>query len=256
MLQGQAHSANSVRVVKERLNFKHAFSLEPTKECWIERNFYQHNEYTEMRIICFLWCWVLWGNIQAQTVGQPNALTYKFAITDYNTLDPIFQQANDPDRILHPEDVNYAGEIGFFRAINKSLNLGMPLRLGSMDAHHTIFDVADTSCQPCVQRKTNELFFGGDLLAVYKFNNDYLLKEDFWIAPYVLVGVGALYLSQREGHVDVQIPLGVGLNIKLTKLLYLQAQFEYRKSLIIQKDNFAISGGISWLLDVKKLKNE
>lgn len=187
----------------------------------------------------------------AQTSENKNGLSYKFVITDYNTLDTAFQAAH-PGHILHPEDVNYAGEIGFFRNINKSLNIGLPLRIGSVDAHHLVFEEGDSLCQPCTQRKRNELFFSGDIVAVYKFNNDYILKEDFLIAPYILLGVGGVYLSQRTGHFDFQIPMGLGVNIKLTELLYLQAQFEYRKSLIIQKDNFAISGGISWLLAFKK----
>ncbi|CAA6821405.1 MAG: Outer membrane protein/peptidoglycan-associated (Lipo)protein [uncultured Aureispira sp.] len=204
-----------------------------------------------MRLI-YLWCCCVFSmQIMAQTSKHKNSLSYKFVLTDYNTLDPIYQASN-PGRVLHAEDLNYAGEIGFFRNINRSLNLGLPLRIGSMDAHHSVFEAGDSLCQPCSKRKRNELFLGGDLVAVYKFNNDYLLKEDFLIAPYVLLGVGGLYLSQRTGHFDVQIPMGLGVNIKLTKLLYLQAQFEYRKSLVIQKDNFAISGGISWLLTAMK----
>ncbi|WMX12076.1 hypothetical protein [Aureispira sp. CCB-E] len=204
-----------------------------------------------MRII-FLWfCCVLSLQVVAQISTTKNGLTYKFVITDYNTLDTVFQVANS-GRILHPEDVNYAGEIGFFRHINKSLNIGLPLRIGSIDAHHLIFDATDSLCQPCSRRKRNELFFGGDLVAVYKFNNDYLLKEDFLIAPYILLGVGGLYLSQRNGNFDFQIPMGAGVNIRLSKMLYLQAQFEYRKSLVIQKDNLAISGGILWLLEFSK----
>lgn len=204
-----------------------------------------------MRLI-YLWCCCVFSmQIIAQTSENRNALSYKFVLTDYNTLDATFQAAN-PGRILHAEDLNYAGEIGFFRNINKSLNIGLPLRIGSIDAHHSVFDATDSLCQPCVQRKRNELFFGADIVAVYKFNNDYILKEDFLVAPYIMLGVGGLYLSQRTGHFDFQIPMGVGVNIKLTELLYLQAQFEYRKSLIAQKDNFAISGGISWLLIFKK----
>lgn len=189
--------------------------------------------------------------LMAQTSEYKNSLTYKFVLTDYNTLDTSFQASN-PGRVFHAEDINYAGEIGFFRNINKSLNIGIPLRIGSMDSHHRVFEEGDSLCQPCTQRKRNELFFSGDIVAVYKFNNDYILKEDFLIAPYILLGVGGVYMSQRTGYFDFQIPMGLGVNIKLTKLLYLQAQFEYRKSLIIQKDNFAISGGISWLLAFEK----
>lgn len=204
-----------------------------------------------MRVLyCLLFCCWLSG-LYGQTSMNKNGLTYKFVMTDYNTLDAIFQQGNDPDRILHPQDINYAGEIGFFRHINSSLNLGLPVRIGSIDAHHTVYDATDISCQPCQQRIEDEFFVGADIVANYKFNNGYLLKEDFIVAPYIFVGVGGVYMSQRDGNFDFQIPMGVGLNIKLTTLLYLQAQMEYRKSIIIQKDNFAISGGIAWLLNFK-----
>lgn len=201
------------------------------------------------KICMMICCLLLTHSAQTQVSLHPNGLTYKFLVTDYNTLDSIFQNANDPDRIFHPDDVNYAGEIGYFRHINKSLSLGAPLRLGSVDSHHSVFDSLDVNCQPCQVRKRNDFFFGGDLIAVYKFNNDYMLKEDFILAPYIFLGVGALYFSQRTGHFDFQIPMGLGLNLKLTKLLYLQAQFEYRKSLVIQKDNMAISFGIVWLVN-------
>ncbi len=191
-----------------------------------------------------------WGAVVGQTTEHPNALTYKFVLSDYNTLDPYFQNNNNPDRILHPDDVNYAGEIAYFRSINSSLNLGLPLRIGSIDAHHRSFD--DSLCQPCVNRINQEFFLGADIIAQYKFNNNYILKETFFIAPYFLAGIGFKYLSVHTGNFDVQIPLGLGLNIKLTELLYLQAQFEYRKSLLIQKDNFVISAGLNWLLEFKK----
>lgn len=201
-----------------------------------------------MREIYFLCCCLLSMQLVAQTSEHKNGLTYKFVVTDYNTLDPIFQNRNNSDRILHPEEINYAGEIGFFRNINKSLNLGIPLRIGSIDAHHRIFEGNDT----LEIRKRNELFFSTDVVAMYKFNNDYLLKEKSIVAPYIVLGVSGLYLSQQAGNFDFQIPMGIGVNVKLNKFLYLQLQFEYRKSLVLQKDNFAITGGISWLLDFKR----
>ncbi len=203
-----------------------------------------------MRITCLLCCcWCLfYGQLEAQTSENKNALTYKFVVTDYNSLHPSYI-VSYPGRILHPEDVNYAGEIGYFRTINSSLNLGMPIRLGSMDSYHAR---DSTFCPTCAPRKQNEFFVGADIVAVYKFNNNYLLKENFFIAPYIFLGVGGLYLSQRIGNFDFQLPVGVGINIKLTKLLYLQGQFEYRKSFVIEQDNLAISFGIAWLLDFEK----
>ena len=132
-----------------------------------------------LKIFLFFYFSVFYLQVVAQTFKNRNGITYKFVITDYNTLDPVFQNANDPDRIIHPDEINYAGEIGFFRYINKSLSLGAPVRVGSIDSHHSIYDDNDPLCQPCEQRKRNELFFGIDIVAIYKFNNDYLLKENF-----------------------------------------------------------------------------
>jgi hypothetical protein len=198
--------------------------------------------------ICLLFLMYL-GTAFGQTKAHPNGLTYKFVLTDYNTLDSYFQNNNQPDRILHPDDLNYAGEIGYFRSFNSSLNLGIPLRIGSIDAHHAVYD--DSLCQPCTTRIKQEFFFGADIVAQYKFNNNYILKEDFVVAPYLIAGVGFKYLTERSGNIDVQIPLGLGVNIKLSELFYLQAQFEYRKSLIVQKDNLAISAGLNWMIEWK-----
>jgi len=201
-------------------------------------------------VIVLIFCLQL-GLLQAQTSSYKNGWTYKFAITDYLTLDKTHQDAMDPDHIFHPNDVNYAGEIGYHRFINKHLNIAAALRLGSIDAYHTVNDPNDSLCQPCEQRRPSELFFGTDVLAIYKFNNDWMIKEDFLLSPYVFVGIGGKYLSQRTGNFDFELPMGVGLNIKLNPQFYLQAQFEYRKSLIINRDNFVISGGLLWLLRFK-----
>lgn len=188
----------------------------------------------------------------AQVSTHKNAMTYKFVIIDYNTLDPTYRAAN-PKRVFHPDDVNYALELGYFRHLNTSLNIGAPVRIGTIDAYHNLVDANDTTCAPC-QRKfyPKEFFVGLDVVAVYKFNNGYILKEDFWIAPYITLGVGAKYMSKRKGNFDFQIPIGLGVNIKLTEGFYLQAQMEYRKSVVINKNNFAISAGLLWAIGSKR----
>lgn len=190
--------------------------------------------------------------IQAQIAMHKNALTYKFVLVDYNTLDPTYRAAN-PKRILHPKDVNYAFELGYFRQLNNSINIGAPLRIGSIDAHHNLVNINDSTCAPCKHRVyPKEFFLGLDVMGIYKFNNGYILQEDFWIAPYITLGIGAKYMSKRKGHFDFQIPIGLGVNIKLTEGFYIQAQLEYRKSVVINKDNFAISAGLLWMIINKK----
>jgi hypothetical protein len=198
------------------------------------------------------------GILQAQTTEMRNALVYKFLVTDYNTIDPTYREGN-PDRYIHPDDINYGAEAGYLRYINSSLNVGATLRFGTIDAYHYLIDSTDANCisAPCNKRYfRNELFGGMNLLAAYKFNNGYILKENFPFSPYIQVGVAAMYMNKRSGHFDLQIPMGIGLNIRLRPEFSLQAQFDYNQSLIVKRNNFIISAGFVWTLGKVKAETE
>lgn len=186
----------------------------------------------------------------AQSSSNTNAINVKMLITDYNTLDAQYR-IEQPTRIIHPDDINYGMEVGYHRYLNSSFNAGAALRLGSIDAYHLRIDSSDANCTsvPCNRRYfRNELFGTFSLIADYKFNNGYLLKEDFFLAPYFRTGFSALYLYNREGNFDMQIPAALGLNIRLNPLFSLQTQFDYNHSFIIKKHNLLISAGFVWTL--------
>lgn len=187
------------------------------------------------------------AQVDSSRATTRHALTYAFALTDYNSLDPIYQAAN-PGRFLHPEDINYAASLGYHYRLQPSVSLGATLRVGSMDAHHTVYDASDSLCQPCEQRIRNELFVGVDVLGYYHFTNGYLLPEQYWVAPYALAGIAAVYMDERRGHWDAQVPLGIGSHFFLSSHLALQLQLEYRLSLAVQKHNLALVLGLYWQL--------
>ncbi len=178
------------------------------------------------------------GSTWAQTSQYKNAITYKFVLNDYNTLDKNHQKEYSNSAFKH---VNFAGEVGYFRYLNKNFNVGLPVRVGSMDAYHKINDTLQARLYP------SEFYAGGDLMGVFKFNNDQILKENATVAPYLTAGLGFVYMSKRDGKFDMQIPVGAGVNIKLNPQLYLQAQAEYRQSLVINKSNLNFTGGLVWL---------
>lgn len=189
--------------------------------------------------------------VQAQTTTHPDALHFGFLWTDYNSLDPVYQASNE-GRFLHPEDVNYAVELGYQHAINASFDVGIVARLGSIDAHHPTYRANDTLCQPCEDRIREEFFVSGDVIGHYKFANGYLLPENFVWRPYIFVGVGLVHMEEREIKPDLQLPIGGGFKVHLSPFFALQIQGEYRKSLLVAKDNLALSAGITWLLKPKK----
>lgn len=198
-------------------------------------------------LLCCSWAV---GTVEAQVDSnriERHALTYKLVLTDYNSLDPIYQAAN-PGRLLHFDDINYAAELGYHYRLKPSLQLGAVLRIGSMDAHHSIYDEQDSLCQPCAKRRRDELFIGLDLLGQYHFTNGYLLPKRYWLAPYVLLGIGTVHMDERQEQWDVQVPMGIGINGHFTPRLAFQIQAEYRFSLGIQKHSLVFSAGIFWQL--------
>ncbi len=187
---------------------------------------------------------------KAQTTTLPDAFSFSFLWADYNSLDPIYQAYNE-GRFLHPEDVNYAIAIGYQHTINASFNLGGVVRLGSVDAHHAIYKADDPDCQPCNERIRGEFFVSGDVIGQYKFANGYLLPENFVLRPYLLAGVSLVHMEERAIKPDLQLPLGLGFNVYLSPRFALHVQGEYRKSLLVAKDNLALSAGITCLLKAK-----
>ena len=209
---------------------------------------------TKLFQILFLIAWAL--VINAQNNIDRNAISYKMLVTDYNTIDTQYRLEN-PKRYIHPDDVNFGAEVGYQRYLFPSFNAGATVRLGTIDSYHLLIDSADAGCTaaPCNRRyHRNELFAALGINGDYKFNNGYILKEDFFIAPYLRFGLNALYLNKRKGNFDLQIPMALGVNIRLNQLFSLQTQFDYNQSLIVNKNNFVISAGFVWTLG--KLKEQ
>lgn len=200
--------------------------------------------------------------LNAQNTDHKNAVGYKLFVSDYLSLDKQYRQevfARDSSyRFFHPDDVNFGAELSYNRYLNSSLNISVPFRVGSVDAYHLRIDSTDGNCigEPCNKRYfSNELFMSTNLAATYKFNNGYILKEDFFLAPFIQTGFNAVYFSKREKHFDIQIPAAVGLNVRLNHDLSLQTQMDFNYSLISQKHNFIVSAGIIWSIG-KKITNK
>lgn len=182
----------------------------------------------------------------AQTTELPDGLNFSILWTDYNSLDSTYQGSNE-GRFLHPKDVNYALAIGYQHAINASFNVGGVVRLGSIDSHHSTYKTDDPDCQPCSKRIRQEFFVSGAVLGRYKFANGYLLPENFVLRPYIFAGVSLVHMTEHAIKPDLQLPVGLGFEAYLAPLFALHVQGEYRKSLLIVKDNLALSVGITCL---------
>ncbi len=166
----------------------------------------------------------LMGTLNAQNSQFKNAIGVKGILVDYSS--PITNKYFSGNQTTGAVEYHYA------RYLNKSFNLALPARFG-----YAKYPREDESLK-------NRQYFGStDLTLVYKLANDYIIKETAIFAPYIVAGVGVEYLDDESPEdIDAQIPLGLGLNIRLAPAVYLNAQTEYRLGLI--KGNNSIEHGI------------
>jgi len=144
----------------------------------------------------------------AQSPTIKNGLSFNISIFDYYS--PFNQQ------LLKAEgNTTLGGKIGFHRHLLGPLNIEIPLRIGVVQV-----PTPDNPLQPYSKDK-----FLGNLDALLQFQ---LAKTEGLFVPYLSAGAGVAYIEDL--NIMPQIPVGAGLDIKLSQNLYLQARSEYRLS--------------------------
>lgn len=148
----------------------------------------------------------------AQAVqGQKNGISFKALLMDYQS-----QNGGNIDAI---KDYQYGFEIGYHRLLNDRLSLNVPIKFGNVNA-------AGSNLNDGLHEKV----LGLDVQAQYNF-----LKPFETVNPYVTGGLGAVSFLNSE--MDAQVPLGLGLNIKVAPGAFINVQAEYRYSLIVDRSN-------------------
>lgn len=166
-------------------------------------------------LIIFLLGLFYTGQLLAQETEDsgrwPNGLTAKVLAIDYG-------RPNDMSDL----DISNGLEIAYVRNLSRMLNFALPGKVGlaniqNNDSKSTIFSV--------------------DALAQLQF-----YKSGRKFIPY-LFGGGGVVFEKDEGS-NVQLPFGIGFNIRVNEGGYLTLQGEYRKSLEENRDNLQI--GLGW----------
>lgn len=168
------------------------------------------------------------ASVQAQTSDEKNGITYKGLAIDY---------LNGPDYMIKgnynwgdlSRNMSSGGEIGYFRYLNKWLNVGVPLRAGTIKLYEKGY--------------SGKLFAGADANLILKMNNGVLLKENATIAPYLFAGVGTNYIRRDSNQWDFHTPVGGGLNIRLAPYWHLQLQTEKAISHAWKRSSWVHSAG-------------
>ncbi|MEM9886633.1 MAG: OmpA family protein [Bacteroidota bacterium] len=144
----------------------------------------------------------------AQSPERKNALSYSVSILDYYS--PFGENLLDPEG-----NQSLAAKIAYHRNLTGPLNLEIPFRLGKA--------TVPTPLDPSNLVSEGDLFINADALLQLQF-----FRESNFFVPYLSAGLG---LSSVEGlDTDFQIPLGVGLDFRLSEGVYLHARSDYRVS--------------------------
>ncbi len=164
----------------------------------------------------------------AQISTEKNGITYKGFISDYLTGKDYMIKDHfkwlDFNRNFTP-----GAEIGYYRYLNNSFNLGVPLRIGTAWLNEKGYN-----------RRT---FTALDANLIYKLNNGYLFKEEACIAPYLFAGAGAKRYWRADQKWDFEMPLGGGINFRMGENTWFQVQTQKRFSQNLKRDNWLYEAG-------------
>jgi outer membrane protein OmpA-like peptidoglycan-associated protein len=172
-------------------------------------------------ILCAIIC-VLLSSIDsnAQSENNPNALTFRALFLDY--------QSQNGGSISAFKDYNNGFEVAYSRYLANKINLSVPLKIGSVQSHDDV-------------ESLRKRILSLDATIHYDF-----LDDDKPIVPYGLAGIG--FVSETEGSLNVQIPLGVGFKFKLNERSFISWQSEYRLALSENRNNLQHGLGFTYVL--------
>lgn len=159
----------------------------------------------------------------SQNSESTNALAFRWNSTNYQL--PISQK-------LDAGDYNSGVELAYIRHLNSHLNLAMPLKLAK--ARLPLNRIGDT--------RPEQLTASLDALLQLK-----LYDPEKFLYPYLLAGAGLMTETKNGWKMNVEFPVGLGLNLRLAPHLYLSLETQYRFDLTENRNSLQHAAGI-WLV--------
>jgi len=161
-------------------------------------------------------------SIEAQNPLRPDALSFKVLFLDYQS--PVTGNYGNLRNYKNGFEVSYQ------RNINDYINVSVPFRAGVVNFNDDFKNDAILS-------------LGGQIHAQ-------LWKAGSQAIPYILTGGHAVY-ERSAGEIGIEIPVGVGLDIKMGKNAYFNVQLEYHIGLEDNRNNLQHAIGFKYLIGKK-----
>lgn len=161
----------------------------------------------------------------SQTPLYKNGITVKKMFLDY--------QSQNGGTLTKFNDYQHGYEIGFQRVLSKNLALNLPIRYGIVNSHLDSIN--------CLKKRVLSL----DAALQYHF-----YAENRKIIPYLVAGLGGVY--EKAGDFNVQVPIGLGFNVKVAPNAFINWQSEYRLGLKEGRTNLQHGLGFVYLFGKKE----
>lgn len=185
-------------------------------------------KYLNLTLVLFLSMCV---GLQAQTTSQPWAIGIGGASLR-DATDVPFGDFKDDDNGL-------AIQLQIARSLNSSFNLALNSGISFKNVEQRdADDVSDI-----------------DLLLQYRLDNGYIIKEDYWFAPYLQAGIGGNFLDFGDIDMNYHVPVGAGIRFRLDQTLSLDLNATYKPSISDATDYMSLNGGLIARLGAGKNKD-
>lgn len=151
------------------------------------------------------------------------SIWYKYGKTDFRT--PILKTGTALG------DMTNMAEIGVSHRLTKFLSLAVPFRLGTAN-----LPVGTT------KTFTNNIgLMGADVML-----QAMPTKYNWFVLPYITAGLGVANLDKTA---NFSLPVGAGINFKLSDCAYINVESQYCKGFTAQRDHFMHKVGVVLFLD-------
>ncbi|MEE9439379.1 MAG: thrombospondin type 3 repeat-containing protein, partial [Saprospiraceae bacterium] len=179
--------------------------------------------------------------LNAQNEKYPLGITFKALLMDY--------QSQNGGSFGNLNDYHHGFEVAFSKNLQDRLNLVIPLKVGVVNA--TAYDPNRFDQGRCLHKTV----YGLDALLQYQF-----YKEEKQVVPFVKGGLGLV--SEKGGDLNLQVPLGGGVQIKIAPNAYAIIESEYRISFSENRNNlhhglgfvYLIGDGLPVKKEIKEIK--
>ncbi len=176
------------------------------------------------------WTSVYSISISAQNENYGLGISFKALLMDYQSLNGgSFGRIND---------YHHGFEIGISKRLTNRLNLYVPVKIGVVNIDKFDMNKFDQG------RLRHKKVYGVDAQLQYHF---YTPSKKAY--PFFKAGLGIV--GESEGELNLQTPLGVGLQIKISDNAYAVLESEYRLSFTQGRSNFHHGLGFVYLFGGK-----